>query len=137
MEPIKAKVPKADDRRNNAVNHGGQKELLDAWSALVIHKGKIREVACCRSYMGKSRTASVRYASIWINLKGGYRTSGTGKAGGYGYCKRSAAVDEAIASAGVKLSQSIAGVGDMAIEEALKAIVRGCGYRGEPVIVFH
>lgn len=73
------------------------------------------------------------YASVWISIKD-KRTgakvyaSGRGSAGGYGYCKLSAACADAITSAGVKLSQSISGVGERAVEDALRAICKHFGH---------
>ena len=60
--------------------------------------------------------------------------SGAGSAGGCGYCKASAAADEAISAAGIKLvgadgkSANIHGAGESMIVEALKAIARAAGY---------
>lgn len=48
--------------------------------------------------------------------------SGSGKAGGYGYNRMSAAVSDAIKEAGFKLDKDIAGVGESAVKEALLAI---------------
>jgi len=49
---------------------------------------------------------------------------GTGKAGGYGYDKPSAAFEAAMRSAGVEFDSGIAGVGDSAIREALGVLAR-------------
>lgn len=123
---------------------------------LVIDKESERHIVDCRVYMGRSSSASVVYASIWINFnlanmptvqriagewEHGY-TTGNGKAGGYGYHKASAAVQDAIASAGIELygsaykplipdftiRASISGVGDSAIQSALLAIAFAAGY---------
>jgi hypothetical protein len=77
---------------------------------------------------------STAYACIWISDKArGKREavyiSGGGKAGGCGYHKASAALAAAIDDAGVVLSQSISGVGDSAMREALGAIAKSLGYR--------
>ena len=80
-----------------------------------------------RCYMGRPASASTVYASIWIQSSGIY-TSGKGKAGGYGYHKESAAIGDAIKSAGIELSKDIEGLGDGAIEEALKAIALSLGF---------
>jgi len=63
------------------------------------------------------------YACLWI-LDYETRTygSGSGYAGGYGYCKQSAAASSAIDAAGITLAQRIDGVGTEAIREALIAI---------------
>lgn len=72
-------------------------------------------------------TDNTWYAAIWVHGKE-IHTSGTGKAGGYGYHKPSAAAEEAILNAGFKLSERIAGAGDSAIESAIKAIAESVGY---------
>lgn len=65
--------------------------------------------------------AQTAYACVWLSFADSY-TIGKGKAGGCGYCKESAAIDEALRSAGVQLEHSIHGVGESAIWGALVAI---------------
>ena len=127
------------------------KEMIARY--LVIDKESERHIVDCRVYMGRSSSASVVYAAIWISFdvkqcrdedakawECGY-TTGKGKAGGYGYHKASAAVQDAITSAGIDLygsaytgtpdftiSASISGVGDSAIQSALLAIAFAAGY---------
>lgn len=116
---------------SNARNYSGEKETTDNFKAVTIHEGEIRVPVEVRVYMGRSSSASKVYASIWVHdSTHNIFTSGKGSAGGYGYHKTSAAVDEAIQSAGIELSQGISGVGDSAIKEALVAIVRALGYTG-------
>lgn len=69
--------------------------------------------------------ASVAYACIWISStsKTPY-ARGTGKAGGYGYHKESAALADAIDDAGIRLSHSISGHGHSAMRDACEAIAR-------------
>jgi hypothetical protein len=76
----------------------------------------------------------VVYASVWLNApshgtRGGLWTSGSGSAGGGGYCKRSAAIGDAFTAAGFKLSQDVHGRGMSVIHEAMEAIGRACGFR--------
>lgn len=79
-----------------------------------------------RTFMGRSRNASVVYAIVWISGEGaGY---GVGQAGGYGYHKESAAIAYALEDAGVELSYSISGAGEGAIREALVATAKALGY---------
>ena len=71
------------------------------------------------------------YAVTWIHaweygpdfVKAGCIAScrGYGKAGGYGYHKPSAAAQEAFKAAGITLAEDIGGLGDSAIEDALRA----------------
>lgn len=94
---LKAKLVKP---AYNAKNYGEEKEVVDNWNVIGKVKGELKTIVTCRAYMGRSSSASVVYASIWIH---GLETSGTGSAGGYGYHKTSAAVNDAIRSAGVEL----------------------------------
>ena len=109
---------------SNAVNYKGQKELVKSYNVIT---DTLREIIIARCYMGRSASASTVYASIWIQSSGIY-TSGKGKAGGYGYHKESAAIADAIESAGITLDANISGVGGGAIEDALKAIASALGF---------
>ena len=109
---------------DNGKNYGHKKELIQTFNVIT---DTLKEIITVRCYMGRSASASVVYASIWINSPD-YHGSGTGKAGGYGYHKISAAISEAILSAGIELSKDISGVGNGAIHEALGAIAETMGY---------
>ena len=87
---------------SNGRNYGGEKELVSAYSIIGTIKGELREVVTVRAYMSRSRSASSVYASIWIHANG-YHLAGHGSAGGYGYHKKSAALQSAINSAGIEL----------------------------------
>ena len=113
---------------SNAKNYSGQKELVSYWEVAVYRKGELTFPINVRCWMGRSHSASVVHASIWANDRDTY-LAGSGKAGGYGYHKESAAIDAAFRSAGIELAQSISGVGDTAIREALEALARALGYR--------
>jgi len=67
------------------------------------------------------------YSCIWINATG-TNLSGSGKAGGGGYHKASAALAYALADAGVVLSEPIDGRGDRAMTDALLAVAHGLGF---------
>lgn len=107
----------------------GDKEQTRAWAIVARYKGQWVQPVTVRCWMGRSRSASTVYASVWASGPGYRWFAGHGKAGGYGYCRHSAAVGAAISSAGIKLARSISGVGDSAVEEALQAIARALGYR--------
>lgn len=83
----------------NAKNYSGEKETV---SKFIVMDKTGKEFVDCRVYMGRSRYASTVYASIWVHGNGVY-TSGKGSAGGYGYHKESAAIQDAITSAGIEL----------------------------------
>lgn len=55
-------------------------------------------------------------------------TAGGGRAGGYGYHKASAALEVALMCAGFTFSNAIAGRGETAMTEALKACAVALGY---------
>lgn len=124
------------DVPQNARNYSGDKELIDRLQVVTYDQSQapaIIVVVDARIWMGRSRSSSVAYASIWVHPKGGndYR-SGAGKAGGYGYHRASAALQEAIASAGITLAVPIDGAGDSAMRAAVLAIARAAGYP-EPI----
>ena len=108
----------------NGKNYGHKKELIQTFNVIT---DTLKEIITARCYMGRSASASVVYASIWITAPD-YHGSGTGKAGGYGYHKPSAAIGDAIASAGIELSKDVHGVGNGAIHDALGAIAETMGY---------
>jgi hypothetical protein len=148
---LKAKFTKTDT--GNANYSYDKKELVYSRAAAVAKGGEIHTPVSVKCYMGRSNSASVVYCNVWIHAeaKAGYISlSGSGSAGGGGYHKISAAVDEALRSAGVQLygspysnrekpnmkhTASISGVGDSAIEAALVAICRALGYRGKVKLV--
>ena len=88
----------------NARNYGGEKETVAKYVILAKtkHCNEVREIVDCRVYMGRSRSASTVYASLWIHAFECH-TSGTGSAGGWGYHKESAAIASAITNAGIEL----------------------------------
>lgn len=126
------------------------KQLVTGYK--LVDKKSEKVVVDCRTYIGTSRNASTVYACLWVDINGnkkpdgfeyGY-VSGYGSAGGYGYCKESAAVQDAIDSAKIELfgtayrrqsekvdfkkKARIGGVGMDAVESALLAIANAAGY---------
>jgi hypothetical protein len=93
------------------------------------YKNTARTVVDARVY----GTDTVNTACLWVSTES-MHTSGSGKAGGYGYHRQSAALGCAIESAGFSLSSRIDGVGDDAMREALLAIARAVGVK-RPAIV--
>ena len=115
------------EMKNNAVNYGGKKEMVCAYDVIVNDNGILANIITARCYMGRSANASTMYASIWIYDEK-HHTSGSSKAGGYGYHKASAAIADAIESAGIELDEDISGRGDSSIEESLEAIAATLGF---------
>ena len=120
------------------------KETVNHLDVVTIKKGEIVNPVTARFYMGRSSSASVVYCCLWVDG----RYSGRGQAGGYGYHKESAALQEAIKSVGIQLKGdpygregkeggncSIHGIGQQGMELALKAIARAAGYRGKAKII--
>lgn len=115
----------------NGRNYGGDKRLLTALSAVALYVDNeaglptMKEVVTARIYGAKSGNGSRNYASLWIrpvHYGSGLHSSGHGWAGGGGYHRPSAALSEAISSAGWSLSEDIDGRGDRAMEDAVRAI---------------
>jgi len=76
------------------------------------------------------------YACLWVNGEE-VHTQGSGKAGGYGYCKASAAAQAAIDNAGFRLSCPIDGRGTEKIKDAVLAIAHALGFSGARVHYSH
>jgi hypothetical protein len=76
------------------------------------------------------------FACVWLSTADAYAI-GKGKAGGYGYCKLSGAVDSALRDAGIELQTSIHGVGESAILEALNAFARFAGLKNWIITTAH
>jgi hypothetical protein len=138
-----------------------KKEEVDRAELVTRHKGKLCSPITARFFMGRSAAASVVYCCVWIRTARGTWHSGRGSAGGCGYHKTSAALDDALASAGVELygypysnpnrdrdgkpiedltalktkRASISGVGESAMRYALEAVAKAAGYRGRVLLV--
>lgn len=84
-------------------------------------------------------SGSVWTCAVWVRLSdtNGKVMSGTGKAGGGGYHKPSAAFADACRNAGITLKDDVGGRGDGAIIDAVKAIAVAAGYPGALVLRIH
>tara|TARA_Y100000034_G_scaffold2112_1_gene2628 strand:- start:378 stop:782 length:405 start_codon:yes stop_codon:yes gene_type:complete len=118
----------------NGTNYGGDKETTSSINVLVVRQGKIVELMTIRWYMGRSRSASQMYCTVWVH-HGGDDRSGSGTAGGYGYDKRSAAFADALEDANIEYSGSRSLAGMSAVRATCDAIVRKLGYRSKPYFV--
>lgn len=133
----------------NARNYGGEKETVSTYKVIGKKNGALCSIVEARFYMGRSSSASTVYCSLWVS--GETYCSGSGKAGGYGYHKESAALADAIRSAGIQLTGAnyarhegrvnykkpayISGCGEASMNMALQAIARAAGARGQLLIV--
>lgn len=113
QDAIKGKAHRKENRGLNA-----------EYSIIAFVDGKFISPITLRTYwVGGAK----HYACLWINASPIHCT-GSGSAGGGGYCKESAASYEAITKAGIKLSEPISGRGMHAVQDALKAIAIHLGY---------
>ena len=96
-------------------SHRKEKYYSCSFTVLAVKNDEICKLASLAIY----EAPSVTYACLWANYIG---ANGSGKAGGGGYCKRSAAAEDAFRTAGIELSKDISGRGESYIEEALKAL---------------
>lgn len=121
---------------SNARNLGGKKETTTTYTVVAVNaNGGIDSVVESRFYVSRSGDgASPVYCSVWVSGPE-CSTSGYGSASGYGYHKASAALQSALESAGVTLSQPIDGRGSQLMSEALLAIATACGYNGAMRVV--
>ena len=76
---------------------------------------------------------------LWVRDVGfnGKCTQGSGHAGGYGYHRKSAAMQAAIYNAGFTLSEPIDGVGEIAMRAALLAIAKCVGVKRPAIVESH
>lgn len=103
------------DRKENSLHR--------QWS--IVDRDTGRELVICRTYY----PGTVAYCCLWVHCPDAHG-SGSGRAGGGGYHKESAALSDAIQNAGIVLDEPIAGHGYSAMESALEAIARaGTGKR--------
>lgn len=124
----------------NGRNYSGDKEQVaeyrfitknprDDTTADPLRRQPFTVAVQVRVWMGRSRSASTVYASVWAHSKDGkIYLSGRGSAGGYGYHKESAAIKGAMESAGVTFDRHWGGGGESAIREAMHALAKRLGW---------
>jgi len=122
----------------------------DRWSKRIVTPVDVR------IYMGRSQSSSVVYCSIWARSRKGKKLmtvttigkkevktlttgdvlhcSGRGSAGGCGYHKESAAIEDAFTSAGFSFAGHFGGCGDTPAELAIEAAARFLGWTKGNVI---
>lgn len=111
--------------------------LAYGFKAVTLRKGKLEDLVEVRVAFTKSGTC---YAVAWIYQPpeycpdgAGMWGSGSGSAGGYGYHKGSAAVEQALHRAGVTLDEGIGGRGWEITREAILATGRALINNAAPV----
>ena len=136
------KVALPAEDASNATNYGGEKECTETITLVAFDAkekdnarhyqddARLRDVVTVRCWMGRSASASTVYASVWVHTRCGRWISGSGKAGGYGYCKTSAAIGVAFRSAGfdAKWAHQMSGTGMSVVREAMHRVADAAGY---------
>lgn len=142
---LKAKIVKKQDNARRPDN----KEMVSVFSLVVrMPDGSMREAITARCYMGRSTSASVVHAVLWVCCADGDWTSGSGSAGGCGYHKESAALADAVRSAGIELKDmdidyrkdkwfDFGSTGESYYPQVFDAIARAAGYRGRTLFLSH
>lgn len=107
------------------LSHRKEKHFSEEFTAICFNGQNAYPAVTLRIY----RTDTLCYACIWTHgnyawgcTDGKFWANGSGRVGGYGYHKASAAASEAIRNAGIDLDEEIGGRGDCAILEAVEAI---------------
>lgn len=116
----------------NASAHRREKHFSGEIAA--IDRATGRAVVSLRIYGSPSNACN--YACIWVHADP-VHASGSARAGGYGYHRASQAAQEAINKAGFTLDQDIAGVGDNAMQEAVRAVAVAVGCTDPIIHVSH
>jgi hypothetical protein len=127
MNNIIATFNAAHNGEHKGTNYANGRETVTHKNVLAVVDGEIREIIVYRAYMGRSRSASRVYATIWVHDgANSIYCSGSGQAGGYGYHKESAAAAEAAQAVGFTFDQYLHGTGQ--IDEMLTAMAKALGY---------
>lgn len=95
--------------------------LVHQYSAIGLVENELREIAILRLYASMDRRSMKVTAILFVNAFP-ISISASGSAKRYGGHNGSSTAADAIANAGISLSENISGVGNDAIREALKAI---------------
>jgi hypothetical protein len=106
------------------------KEIVGNLDLMFCVDGRIESAVTVRLFMGRSSDAQTVIACVWLRSRDGKRwLSGYGRASGYGYCKRSGAIDAALDSAKVEVGpHGFHGAGMSAAKEALREVARALGW---------
>ena len=120
-------------RDGKSVGRIREKGLIGGYKLITTEKANLIRVDV-RFYAAPR--GSVVYCIVWVNGDSKWGR-GVGRAGGYGYDKRSAALGAAIDDAGIKLDADISGRGDCAEQKAILAIGDALGYPDAVLVDFY
>lgn len=109
----------AQQKMNATIREREERNIRHGYKAICISEdGKLWELVDLR--IGQTDTTA--YACVWLHVAGyGTYAHGSGKAGGYGYHRSSAAAESAFCSAGMTFNVSFGGCGDSMTREAVQA----------------
>ena len=129
---ITVKSFEAKTKINATIREREERNIRNGYKAICISEdGKLLELVDLRI----GQTDATAYACVWLHVVGyGTCAHGSGKAGGYGYHRSSAAAESAFRSAGMVFNQSFSGCGDSMTREAVKAAGEYLS-NGKPVFV--
>lgn len=122
---FEAEAPRQD------VKNYDRKELIALWDAVGLNdNGELVHFLRARGFASRTNQDGMRpfYGDVRVYAPDGTVYYGAGRVGGYGYHKLSALFQEVLDNAGIQLSDSISGVGDGAIRDAIQAIGHALGY---------
>lgn len=139
--PYHGNIATLGEQVSNGRRLDDKKELVQEWQLVVFDAGfrpmedgrmydeRFRTAVHAFWYMGRSPSASVVYCAVWIHSQDRARYwSGSGRAGGYGYDKKSAALEEAMHSASATFERSFGGCGDDAAKHDMRAVMLAAGW---------
>lgn len=98
--------------------------LIKQLSVIAIINGDLQELVTARFYMSSRHDANQITCIFWVRGGTAGCVSASGTASGYGYHKTSAALQDALNSAYIELSDRISGVGEKAMTAALLAVAK-------------
>jgi len=120
------------DAKDGTIKNCDKMELITRKHGVGLDvDGTIKSFCDIRLFKSKGANSSTVYANVWLFGKDNRHADitgetqhghGTGKAGGYGYCKQSAAVHNALLNAGLSDYESVAGRGMNAAEKLLEKV---------------
>lgn len=100
---------------NRTIRDREEKHIYKGYKAVCIDGKGLRTLAEVRI----GATDGAHYACVWLDGK--EWAYGSGKAGGYGYDRASAAVENAFHAAGMQFDEAFGGYGSLMMEAAIKA----------------